>query len=177
MGSSRKTSRAAFTLVEMMIVVMVLAIAAVAAITMLGDTESIRLGAAARLLIADLAFAQTESIAHPDDPYGLKFDASTESYSVVRDTTYPPFDCASGDVVAVADPVTGQGYSMQFGSGRGAEFGGVVIDAVSLEGDDCIVFGAYGQTDQSTTATITLSAGGETLTIQIDPISGEATLP
>lgn len=177
MSTSTMTSRTAFTLVEMMIVVMILAIAAVAAITMLGDTESMRLGAAARLLVADLAYAQTESIAHPDDPYGLRFDVSTESYSVVHDSTYPPFACSSSDVIPVTDPVTSQAYTMQFGAGRGAEFAGVTIDSVSLGGDNCIVFGAYGQTDQSTIATITLSAGGESLTIQIDPISGEATLP
>ena len=49
----------------------------------------------------------------------------------------------------------------------------MTIQSYSLDGDDRLGFGAYGQLDQATAASITLQSGSETLTIQVDPDSGE----
>ena len=167
----------ALTLVEVLIVAVVLSIAALLAAPMVAQTDQTRLQAAARLLIADVAFAQNESITHPDDPYAIKVDSVTASYSVVHDTGYPPFGCASATVVT--DPITSQPYTTVFGgTGRGSQLAGVTIQTGAvLGGDDCVLFGQFGETDQSTPASVTLVAGGKTLTLSIDPISGEATTP
>jgi Tfp pilus assembly protein FimT len=158
-----------------MIVVVVMAIVAVLALPMVGATNKTRLESAARLLIADLGYAQMESIAHPDDPYGVKFDSNAETYTVVHHTSYPPFTCTTAS--AVNDPTTGQSFVTDFGNGRARGLAGVEISSYSLDSDACIVFGAFGQTDQSTAATVTLISGGTTLTVSIDPTSGEATIP
>lgn len=169
--------RRALTLVELLIVTMVLAIAALLAAPLVGETDLTRLQSAARLLMADIAFAQSESLAHPDDPYGVKFDHNTETYTVVHDATFPPFNCTTA--TTVTDPITQQSYQTTLGAaGRGSQFGGVgIANSLSLGGDNCIVFGEFGQTDQSTAATITLTAGAHSITIQIDPVTGEATIP
>jgi len=57
----------AFTLVELLIVIVLVAIAATLAVPMMGDAGTARLPAAGRLLLADLAFAQIQSISHADD--------------------------------------------------------------------------------------------------------------
>lgn len=168
---------AALTLVEVLIVAVVLSIAAVIAAPLVTESGQTRLLSAARLLMADLAFAQSESVAHPDDAYGVRFDHASDSYSVVHNAGSPPFDCNAATVVT--DPVTNQPYTtLMGGSGRGSQLAGVTIqNSLSLGGDDCIVFGEFGQTDQTTTASVTLAAGGGTLTIQIDPVSGEGIIP
>jgi len=169
--------RRALTLVELLIVAMVLAIAALLAAPLVGESDQSRLQSAARLLMADLAFAQTESLAHADDPYALRFDHAADTYAVVHDTAFPPFDCSPA--TTVIDPITNQPYQTVMGqAGRGSQFPGVgIANSLALGGDDCVVFGEFGQTDQSTAATITLTAGAKSITIQIDPVSGEASIP
>jgi hypothetical protein len=49
----------------------------------------------------------------------------------------------------------------------------VSIQSYSLDGDDKLVFGIYGETDQTTPATITLEVGGNSLTVQVDSTTGE----
>lgn len=173
----KRFRRRALTLVELLIVAMVLAIAALLAAPLVGETDQTRLQSAARLLIADIAFAQTESLAHPNDPFGVKFDHAAETYTVVHDATFPPFNCTTA--TTVTDPITQQPYQTALGAaGRGSQFGGVgIANSLALGGDDCVVFGEFGQIDQSTAATVSLTAGAKSITIQIDPISGEASIP
>lgn len=52
----------------------------------------------------------------------------------------------------------------------------VKIAAYSLGGDDQLGFGSVGQLDQTTPATLTLSAGNRSLTITLDPLTGEASV-
>ena len=158
---------AGFTLVRVLIVVIVIGIVAALALPMLGQTHTTRLSAAARLLMADLAFAQTESITHPDDPCVVVFDQPANTYTVAR---------ASAPTTPITDPADDKPYVTQFGLGRAAELSAVTIGGYSLDGDDRIAFGPYGQLDQTTSASITLQSGAHTLTIQIDPVSGEAYL-
>ena len=160
------------TLLEVMIVVVLLAVVAAVVVPAIGKNEQTLLASAARQLMADLDFARVESIAHADEPRGLKFDPATETYSVVKDAA-TPFDCASAS--AITNPADGQPYTTQFGAGRASTLAGVGVDSVSLDGDMCIAFGSFGETDQASDATITLVAHGKTLTLTIDPVSGETT--
>ncbi len=157
----------AFTLVELLIVVALMGIAASLAIPMLAGTDATRLQAAGRLLVADLGFAQLESITHADDPCVVTFDQANASYTLAR---------TSAPSTPITDPGTNQPYVTQFGSGRAAELTGVSIQGYSLGGDNQLAFGIYGQTDQTTPAVITLQAGNLTVSVQIDPTSGEPSL-
>lgn len=157
----------AFTLIELLIVVVLMAIAASVAIPMLAGTDATRLKAAGRLLVADLGFAQLESITHADDPCVVTFDQTNSSYTLARKST---------PTTPITDPGTNLPYVTQFGIGRASELTGVSIQSYSLGGDNEIAFGIYGQTDQTTTAVITLQVGTLTVTVQIDPASGESSL-
>jgi len=157
----------AFTLVELLIVIVLIGIAATMAIPMLAGTAGNRVCAAGSLLVADLGFAQLESISHADDPCVVTFNQASGSYTLAR---------SSAPSTPITDPGTNHPYVTQFGVGRASELADVSIQGYSLDGDDKLSFGMYGQTDQTTPATITLQAGSVTLTVQIDPTSGETSL-
>ncbi len=162
------------TLVEIMIVVVVMAIIAVLAAPMMGETDATRVAAAARLLMADLDYARMESVSHPDDLRAVKFDSTNESYSIVRSSSGPPFNCDS--VTTVTNAIGNESYIVRFGSGRASELGGVGIDGYSLDGDACLAFGSYGETDQSADATITLRSGTKSLIVRVKPTTGETSV-
>ena len=153
----------ALTLVELLIVLV--AIAATLAVRLTADAT--RLRAVARLLTADLAFAQIESITHADDCCVVIFDQANGSYTIAR---------SSAPGTPITEPVTGQPYVTQYGSGRVAELAGVSIQGHSLDGDDRVEFGMFGQIDQTMAATITLQVGALSMTVRIDAASGGASI-
>ena len=164
----------AYTLVEVLTIIVILGIVAMIALPLLESTDAARVSSAAQLIVADLQYAQMYSISHSDNPIGMKFDTSANSYALVQRSGALPFQCSS--VTTVTNPVDGEAFSTVFGSGRASELTGVSIDSVSLDGDECLVFGALGQLDQSSAATVTVSFGGRALTITVDPITGDATV-
>ena len=150
-----------------MMVVMILLIAGALAAPRLGDSNVTRLSEAAKLLAADLAYAQSESMAHADDPRLVVFDTTAHAYRIAP-TSEPD--------TPITNPVGGLPYVTTFGQGRARQLQGVTIQGHSLDGDDRVAFGIYGQLDQATDATVTLAAGGKTVTVTINAISGEATI-
>jgi len=165
--TSLRHGRRAFTLLELLIVIVLIGIAATMAIPMLSGTDGTRVRAAGNLLAADLGFAQVESITHATDPCVVVFDQANGSYTIAR---------ASAPTTPITDPGTNQSFVTTFGTGRASELGGVSIQGYSLGGDDTLGFGMYGQTDQTTAASVTLQSGSVTLTVQVDPTSGETSI-
>ena len=155
----------AYTLIEVVIVATVIAIAATVVLPMFGDTKAAKLRAAAQMLSADIAYAQVESMAHGDNPYMLVFDTVSHMYHIAR---------ASDSNTPVINPIGKQRYEVIFGQGRAMSLTDVKIANVSLNGDNIVTFGLYGQTDQTMPATITLSCGEKSVVITIDPYTGSA---
>lgn len=131
----------------------------------LGSTDESRLRLAAGLIIADLEFTQSESIAHPDDLRRVSFNTSTAAWSILS---------ASGNTTPITDPITRKPYATTFGNDRAATLKDVTIKTISVGGDSDLGFGVYGQLDQTAAATVTLACGARSVTITIDPITGEA---
>lgn len=150
-----------------MMVVMILLIAGALAAPRLGNIHVTRLSEAAKLLAADLAYAQTESMAHADDPRLVIFDTAAHAYRIAP---------TSDPDTPITNPVGGLPYLTTLGQGRAKQLQGVTIQSYSLDGDDRIAFGIYGQIDQATDATVTLAAADKTITVTINAISGEATI-
>jgi prepilin-type N-terminal cleavage/methylation domain-containing protein len=155
-----------FTFVELLIVILILALVATLAFPMFADSDAARVQAAARLLTADLGFAQLDSITHTDDRCVVTFNQGAGSYTLARN---------SAPTTPITEPVTGQSYVTVLGTGRAKECSGVTIQSYSLGGDDKISFGPFGELDQSTAATIQLQRGSFSITVQIDPTTGEVT--
>ena len=162
-----RAPRTGFTLIEMMIVVLIVAIISALAVARLGNTSTTRLRSAATLLAADLNYAQVESIAHTDSPRVIVIDPTTSTYHIAAATALD---------TPITNPITKAPYSITFGQGTASALVGITIAATGVGGDNRLAFGAYGQTDQATAATITLLCDGESITLTIDPITGETTI-
>jgi prepilin-type N-terminal cleavage/methylation domain-containing protein len=154
-----------FTLVELAVVLACIAVAAMLVVPVLGNTAATELKAAAQLLIADLEHAQTESITHADDPRVFVVDPSGTAYHIAA---------RSDPATPVINTVGAQPYRTAFGVGRAGALRRTRIHAYAFDGTPLLRFGSLGQLAQSTPATITLACGTLTLTITIDPITGEA---
>ena len=153
------------TVVELMIVVAVIAIAGLLVVPMLGGTQVESLRGAVQLVIADLEVAQIESISHSDDPRCVVFFDDNTGYHVAA---------ASDLDTPITDPISKGPYTVTFGQGRAASLKGVSIADVAADGDRILGFEPYGNLDQTTAASITLQAADSRVTITIDPITGQA---
>lgn len=152
-----------------MIVVAVLGIVAAIAAPMFSATEMTKLTSAAGVLAADIDAARAESIAHAEDPRVIVFDDDGVTWYIAAssDTTTP-----------INHPDTGLPYTRTLGVGSLRELGqvsvtGYQLDTSSETDDNKLGFGIYGQTDQTSDATITLGAGGVSLTLTIAASTGE----
>jgi len=171
-GQSHHLRQRGLTMIELMIVVAVLGIIGAMALPMFSGTDQTRLRSAASVLAADLDAARAESIAHAEDPRTVVFDTATNSWHIAAtsDTTTP-----------IDHPDSGQPYTRTLGSRELQQLTGVSITAYSLDAasetdDNKLGFGIYGQTDQTTDATITLAAGSNTITLTISASTGEVTI-
>lgn len=170
MAPRARYGRSAFTLVELVIVILVLVVAAGVVAPALGGNETTKLREAARLIAADLAYAQIDSIAHADDPRVVRFDLAANRYWIASRST-PNTPLVKG----------GEPYRVTLGRGRASALHGVRLVAVSVNGDpakttDALGFGIYGELDQATPATIELGCGEARLTLTVDPTTGEAAI-
>lgn len=159
-------------MLELMIVVAVLGVIGALALPMFTGTDATRLRSAANVLAADIDAARSESIAHGEDLRFVVFDTSTHTWHIApaSDTTTP-----------ITHPTSGQPYSRTLGVSdlkqlEGVTISGFELDTASETDDNKLGFGLYGQTDQTTDATITLAAGANTITLTVRTDSGEVTI-
>lgn len=159
-------------MLELMIVVAILGIIGAIAVPMFSATDATRLTAAASVLAADIDAARAESIAHSDDTRLLVFDNNdlTWHIAVASDTTTP-----------INRTDSSLPYSRTLGSSALKQLRGVTVDSYSLDAasetsDNKLGFGIYGQTDQTTDATITLRSGDSVLTLTVNATTGEVTI-
>lgn len=159
-------------MIEIMIVVAVLGIIGAVALPMFAGNDATRLRSAANVLAADLDAARAESIAHGEDLRFVVFDADGVTWHIApaSDTTTP-----------INHTDSGLPYTRTLGEKELKQLLGVTITAYSLDtasetNDDKLGFGLYGQTDQASDATITLSSGGSNLNLTINATTGEVTI-
>lgn len=170
-GATLRTARArqrmalwrAFTLVELLVVVAIIAVTAAFVLPRLTDDAALRVRGAASILISDIEYAQVLTISHPDNPVVVRFDAPASRYwlayaatpdtPIMRDGTHIPYD-------------------VTFGAGRAAPVGDVGISLQDLPGDTLAFDTTGGLVDFSTTPRITLTAGERAVTLVIAPMTG-----
>jgi prepilin-type N-terminal cleavage/methylation domain-containing protein len=169
----------AFTLVEILVVITILGIAAAVIVPELGTRGDLKAAAAARMVMADLIYAQNRAIATQTRHY-VKFDTTStpQSYRIVTSIT---------PLVDIQQPVTkASSYLANFGAGGTSGLTECSLGTVSFEGQTTVVFDelgvpyAYDPVANTTTAltttggsTVQVKSGKFTLTVTVEPYTGE----
>ncbi len=159
---SHRNYRSGFTLIEMMITVAILGIAAAVIMPSLSTEDQMYVDAGVSLMVGDLDFAQTMAISDPSDTSIVKFNVVDSQWwvapSVTPDTPYTKL-------------YSEETYDTTLGEGRAYLSEGVTF-AVSNVTDGCITYNAFGQLDQETNPQITFSLGDASAVITIDSETG-----
>lgn len=137
----------AYTLIELIIVMALMALAAALLVPNLVGQDSMTLQSAVRLLIADLNFAQSDALANQEFRRVVFFGPGTgpgegpgTGYCIIKvpDENYDtPADLDDSTVDYVIDPLHSMGrYVVNYGTDR--RFEGVSIESAEIDGDDLV---------------------------------------
>lgn len=174
----------AFTLVEILMVVLILGIASTVIIPQLGSRDDLLASAAARQILSDLTYAQNSAITSQAPVYVVFTSANGAatggSYSVCK--ALP----ATGTNV-LTHPVTKNPWTMQFGSASpSGTYSRVGLSVVNFDSKSTLMFdetGAPYSLTSSGTGQAALGSGslavvcnGYTLTITVQPLTGTLTV-
>lgn len=163
----RLAPRGAFTLVEMLLVLACISVAAVLVLPEFKSLHSTRLRSAAETLMNDLEYAQARSLGQSDDPPVMVFDLPNQRYWLAL---------KSDPAKPITHPVDKAPYLNQFGKGRVAPLKDVTFQSINLGGGTQLQFGPFGDLKNVTSATITLKCGSRTATLTIDPSTGDPSI-
>lgn len=160
--------RRAFTLTEVMLVVVILAIVAGVVMPRMGDDAAQQLVSAARKLDADICRLQALAVARSDLEYELAFKPGDQRW-------YAAIVGHSG--TPLKDPVTGEALVTQLGPA--SPMGLTRVRMVSVDMHDCwdrLRVDALGAPHFDAPGTVVLEAGGRRLTVAIAPVTGEVSM-
>ena len=146
-----------FTVVELLIVVVILAIAALTAIPMMSSASSMQIRSAVNLIMADLEYAKSMAITRGQN-YFVVFDASTDSYQIEDQNNN-----------VILHPVKkGFNYVMSFPND--SRLNRVNVTSVDFNSTQRVQFDCLGSPDNG--GTVSLQAGNTTATITVEPVTG-----
>lgn len=158
---AHRASSRAFTLVEILITIVVMAIVVAVAVPTLSADDGARLHGAVGMVASDIELAQSVALADPNDPGVFKAAADGTGYWVATSS----------------DPDTPilTGYSEEprlvvFGEGVAAQLAGVTIDVD--EADREVQFDAFGRLAGMVDLTITLTNASGSRVILVKAATG-----
>ena len=181
-------SRIGFTLIEVLIVVVMMGIAASLLIPSMGQTGVLRVQAAVRTIVSDIIYIQGEAVAYQSRRaiwFGkvAKFSAGGWTFVdgngyVIAEVNGPTLDLA---VDFMEEPgKLGRPYSRNFDD---AEYGGASIDGATFDGDAILIFDELGGPvatfdgpAASNGGMITVNGSGSSWVIQVEPYTGRVTV-
>ncbi|MCE5186318.1 MAG: prepilin-type N-terminal cleavage/methylation domain-containing protein [Planctomycetaceae bacterium] len=162
-----------FTLIELIVVIVILSIAALVAVPMMSSAADMQVRSAANRIAADMDYAKNLAMTH-QKAYTLVFNPSAESYDLRETAT---------DAV-ISDPMrTSESYAINFTADSrlsqvdivSADFDSDVSNAVTFNYVGCPYRGK-GLTDALAVGRITLRADNFTLYVDIEPVTGYVTI-
>ena len=194
----RQPVRRGFTLVEILMVVVILGIASAVIVPQIGTRSDLKARAAARIVVADLIYAQNMAIATQKFHY-VKFDTAANRYTVYDDM---PVDTdgtgplgVTGAENVIKHPVNKNNYVVQFGAaggGRVAELsldsGGTAFNGIDLDyrPEYTICFDELGTPfvycpdlqgrNQMINGNVRVRSGTFTLNVKVQRYTGEITI-
>lgn len=173
----RSNHRSAFTLVEILVVVVILGIAAALVIPQIGDRSGLRAAAGARVIMADLMYAQNRAIT-TQRPHYVKFDPDAKQYALYDDPAM---------TTPLKHPVEKLDYIAKFGSADALGIPDVTLDSALFAGGQVLVFDVLGSpcvpngtgtTDEMLDeGEIVLKSGDTEMKVLVQPFTGEVQTP
>jgi prepilin-type N-terminal cleavage/methylation domain-containing protein len=167
-----------FTLIEILAVVVIIGIAGAIIVPQIGSRDDLRTAAAARMLMADLIYAQNQSITQQTNQY-VVFDVANRTYSVV----------SAPSMIVVTQPVTHNPYVVTFGAGGTAGLQNTSLVSATFTGQGGVTSGTLGfdelgtpqvyssgTVQPMTAGAIIVQTGTEKLEIDIQPFTGQITV-
>jgi len=157
--SGRTSPDVGFTLIEILVVLVVIAIAAAMVVTSANGTESAKASSAAKMIAMDLEYAQSIAVTH-QDPVTVTFSPDGESYSLTN---------SSGPLT---HPTSKSAYTTDFGSLGGFE--NVDVVSAGFAGGQDVVFDELGTPDNG--GDVTVQVGSHTYQISVGAATGKVTV-
>jgi len=149
-----------FTIIEILIVVVILAIAAMTAIPMISSAGSIQVRSVANMIAADLEYAKSLAI------------TKGQRFSVVFDTSVDSYRIEDQDGTTILHPVKkGFDYVIDF-QDEGLEKAD--LTGAAFGGTPQVEFDYLGSPDDG--GTVTVQGGNTTLTISVEAVTGYITV-
>lgn len=153
-----------FTLIELIIVIMIISIAALTAIPMMSSAASMQIRSAANMLTADLEYAKSMSISRGQN-YSVVFDKDAESYRI---------EDQNGNVIQ--HPVK-KGFDYEINFSTDGRLNKVDIVDADFDGTSVVKFDYLGSpyngiNSPLNSGVIRLQAGGTTTTVTVEAVTG-----
>lgn len=161
MQMSHTPIRRAFTLIEIMTTVVVLAIVVAVAVPSLSSDDGARLVGAANMVASDIEFAQSVALADPADPGVFKASTDGTGYWVAT---------ASDPNAPILSMYSNDPYSITFGQGAAAELTGVSVSVA--QASDEVQFDGFGRLAGMVDITVTVSNASGTMDILVKANTG-----
>ena len=176
---SRPNRVAAFTMNEVMVCVVILAIASAVVLPMVGNRSDLKLAAGMRKLVADLQYAQNLAVASRDPVY-VRFEANQ----------YTLFRRAGSLSQAIDHPIDPGTFVVRFGTNATAGTLASLAMAQPNFGSSLHVIGfdsvgspvlldelSSTKTSLAAAAAVILTCEGDSKTLKVEPYTGEITVP
>ncbi|MCW5769362.1 MAG: prepilin-type N-terminal cleavage/methylation domain-containing protein [Phycisphaeraceae bacterium] len=176
MGFLRRTSSRAYTLIEVLVVVTVLGIAAALVIPEMASAHSLRVQAAVRTIVSDITFAQSDALAMQESR-AVVFDTAANSYTLV--------EVIGGEVDVEANAMFDSGgprnrYMRDFGD---QVYGGARITAAAFDDDEILIFDELGSPQRDPDAStpgfggfVEVTGSGSIYRVNVDAYTGRVTV-
>jgi prepilin-type N-terminal cleavage/methylation domain-containing protein len=152
-----------FTMIEVLVVVVIIAIAAMMIVPMMGSAADMQLRSVSNMIAADLEYAKSMAIGR-QKIYSVVFDASAESYQIE-------------DPNGIIDHPIKKGFEYVVNLASDDRTDRVDIATVDFDATNTVKFdylgSPYNGSDTNlNSGTITLQADGITMTITVEPVTG-----
>lgn len=166
MSESRR--RRAFTLVELLIALAILAVAIGLAVPTLQPNDRARLIAGASLIASDLEYAQSLSISTPDDLAMIRFNPGAPE----GPTHWVAHESATES--PILKPYVGTPYLVTLGQGAASELTGLSLSLIGAA--DRIAFDEFGRSLASGTVRVRLTNGSGSIDVGVSGATGFITI-